>query len=151
MNSISLYWKMFQNQNLKYRNINEPKSLYYCDNKKDADECAELVVNKIKQATSTSIWWFEKHDEKLPHIGDLAIVTNWDGEAKAIIKTIKVDIVKYKDITKEYAIIEGEGDKSLNYWKGVHWEYYKNEMNAFEEYPTEDMEILREYFETIWS
>jgi len=63
-----------------------PISFYFCDNKKDADECAELVVKKIKQATATSLWWFEKNNEPLPKIGDQYIVTNWEGKAKAIIE-----------------------------------------------------------------
>ena len=37
-----------------------PSSFYFCDNKKDADQCAELVVKGIKQATATSLWWYKK-------------------------------------------------------------------------------------------
>ena len=143
------YWKEFQEQNPEYYNHKQPPSFYFCDNKKDADECAELVVKKIKQATSPSVWWFEKNNEELPKIGDLAIITNWDGEPKALIKTIKVEIVKFKNITKEYAFIEGEGDRSLEYWRKVHFSYFENEMKDFGEYPNEEMEIVCEYFETI--
>ena len=109
-----------------------------------------MVVKKIKQATSPSVWWFEKNNIDIPQIGELAIVTNWDNEPKAIIRTKKVEIVKYKNITALYAFIEGEGDKSLAYWKKVHWDYYTDEMKEFVEYPTEEMEIVCEYFETIW-
>lgn len=135
MSDIAHYWKNFQENNPKYNNHNKPVSFYFCDNKKDADECAELVVKKIKQASSPSVWWFEKNNEELPKIGDLAIVTNWNGEPKAIIKTVKVEIVQFKNITNEYAYIEGEGDRSLEYWRKVHLDYYKNEMKDFGEYP----------------
>lgn len=150
INSIEDYWKKFQNNNPEYHSLKQPQSFYFCDNKKNADECAELVVNKIKQATSPSVWWFEKNNESFPTVGDIAIVTNWDEEPKAIITTTKVEIVKFKDITAEYACTEGEGDKSLDYWKKVHWEYYRNEMEDFGEYPDEEMKIVCEYFETIW-
>lgn len=143
------YWKAFQLQNPLFKDYPEPQSFYYCDNKKDADECAVLVVSKIKQATSPSVWWFEKNNESLPKVGDLAIVTDWEGIPKAIVKTTRVEVVKFKDISPEYARIEGEGDGSLAYWKKVHWEYYTNEMSAFQEYPTEEMKIVCEYFETI--
>ena len=149
MNTTTDYWKAFQFQNPAFKDFPEPQSFYYADNKKDADVCAELVVAKIKQATSPSVWWFEKHNEPLPKVGDLAIVTDWEGIPKAIVKTTRVEIVKFKDITPEYAKIEGEGDGSLAYWKKVHWEYYANEMKPFEEYPTEEMEIVCEYFKTI--
>lgn len=150
MTLIECYWKKFQEQNAEYASISQPPSYFYCDNKKDADECAELVVNKIKQATSPSVWWFEKYHEPFPQVGDLAIITNWDGVARAIVRTTKVEFVEFRRISSAYAYIEGEGDRSLDYWKKVHWEYYANEMKAFEEHPSEEMVIVCEYFETIW-
>lgn len=147
---ISDFWKRFQTQNPEYDKTERPPSFYFCDNEKDANECAELVVKGIKQATSSSVWWYDKYNEVFPKPGDLAIVTNWAGMPKAIIQIRKVEIVKYNDITPEYAFIEGEGDKSLDYWKKVHWDYYSNEMKDFDDDPTEEMEIVCEYFETIW-
>ena len=51
-------------------------------------------------ATSPSLWWHEAHNEPLPKVGDLNIVTNW----------------------------QGEGDKSLAYWKRIHWAYHHREL-----------------------
>lgn len=149
MKTIEQYWKEFQAKNPFYLKEEQPESYYYCDNKKDADECADLVVQGIKQATSTSVWWFEKFNEDHPAIGDLAVITNWDGVPKAVVKTTRVEIVKFKDISEKYAFIEGEGDRSLEYWKEVHWKYYLNEMMEHGEMPSEEMEIVCEYFETI--
>ena len=151
MISITDFWEDFQRNNPQYLTIEKPQFFYFGDNKTDADDCAQLVVLKIKQATSPSLWWFTEHNEALPQIGDLSIVTDWESNPKAIIKTIKVEIAKFKDITPEYAFIEGEGDKSLAYWKKVHWEYYKNEMKEFIAFPNLEMEIVCEYFETIWT
>ena len=53
-------------------------------------------------------------------------------------------------ITEEYAKIEGEGDKSLEYWREVHWNYYTREMQSSGEKPSESMILLCEYFEAIW-
>lgn len=61
-----------------------------------------------------------------------------------------MEIVKFKDISSEYAFTEGEGDRSLDYWKIVHWNYYKGEMEDFGEFPDEEMDIVCEYFVTIW-
>ncbi len=127
-----------------------PESWYFCDNEKDAKECAELVCQSVKKATSTSLWWFELHNEPLPKVGNIYIVTDWYGIAKAIIRTTKVEQIPFNQITEEYAAIEGEGDKSLAYWKKVHWDYYTREMEVEEEKPSEDMIIVCEQFETIW-
>lgn len=66
----------------------------FCDNEIDADECAELVEKGIKRATATSLWWFEKNNESLPKVGDQYIVTDWSGNAKAIIETTKIEQVQ---------------------------------------------------------
>ena len=147
--NASEYWEQFLKQHPELRHIVTPPSYYYGDNKTVADDCAELVVRNIKKATTSSLWWFQKNNEPLPQPGDLAIITNWEGDAKAIVKTTKVEIVKYKDISVSYAYIEGEGDKSLEYWRKVHWEFYANEMKPFGASPHEDMELVCEYFETL--
>lgn len=144
------YWSEFQDNNPEYKQIETPSSYYFCDNEKDADDCAELVREGIKQATTHSLAWFDIHQESLPAVGDLAIVTDWRGNPKAIIKTTKVEIIRFNDITSEYAFIEGEGDKSLGYWKEVHWAYYTRELSEHNLEPILDMELVCEHFETIW-
>ncbi|WP_416448553.1 hypothetical protein ACH3PA_13790 [Leeuwenhoekiella sp. A2] len=46
--------------------------------------------------------------------------------------------------------MEGEGDKSLDYWKQVHSGYYSRETSEFDESPTLDMVIVCEFFKTVW-
>lgn len=147
---LNKYWKEFQHEMPEYKKLEIPQSYYFCDNAKDAHECAELVRKGIKRATTHSLSGLEINKEKLPAIGDLSIVTDWHGMPKAITKTVKVEIVKYKDITAEYAFIEGEGDKSLSYWQRVHWDYYTRELSDLGLKPFQDMKLVCEYFETIW-
>jgi len=127
-----------------------PDSYYFCDNEKDANECADLVTKGIKRATATSLWWFEKNNEPLPKIGDQAIITNWYGKPGAIIETIKIAPTPYNEITSEFAEIEGEGDRSLAYWKKVHKAYYQREMEPYGDKFEENMMIICEYFKTIY-
>ena len=57
--SVFELWNNFVLSHPKFKNTTIPESYYFCDNKKDADECAQLVVDGVKRATSTSMWWFE--------------------------------------------------------------------------------------------
>ena len=59
-NSAEKLWNNFLNENPKNKIKETPLSFYFCYNKKDADQCAELVVKGIKQATATSLWWYKK-------------------------------------------------------------------------------------------
>ena len=148
--SVENLWNAFLKANPNNPIKKIPLSFYFCDNKKDADICANLVVKGKKQATATSLWWFETHNEPLPKAGDQFVITDWDENAKAVIETIRIEQVPYHEITAEFAKIEGEGDLSLAYWKRVHETYYKREMEPYGVQFNETMIIVCEYFKTLF-
>lgn len=148
--SVEHLWKEYLTKHPTKSLKKVPISFYFCDNQKDADECASLVVQSIKQATATSLWWFEQYNEPLPKIGDYYIVTDWNGKAKAVIETTKIELVPFNEITEEFAATEGEGDRSLEYWKKVHEAYYKREMEPLGKVFNKEMTIVCEYFKTIY-
>lgn len=148
-NSIKQMWNNFITLNPSYKNKNIPPNYYFCDNEHDANECAELVVKGIKQATAGSLWSYQQNNDALPKAGEFYIVTDWNKQAKAIVEITKVEQVAYKNITAEFAAIEGEGDKTLKYWKRVHWAFFTREMKPKGATPTEDMIIVCEYFKTL--
>ena len=148
--SVLNLWECFVRQYPKYRNISIPKHFYFCDNEQDANTCAELVVKKIKQATAPSVWWYEYHNEPMPKVGDLFIVTDWHGEAKAIIEITALEQVRFKDVGEAFAYAEGEGDKSLAYWRNVHTDYYSREMEKAGVHFNENILISCEYFQTVF-
>lgn len=143
------FWKEFITKHPEYSEQNYCDAYYFCDNEKDANECAELVLQGVKRATASSKWWHDHNDEALPVVGDLNIVTNWSGEPLAVIRTIKVDLVPYEKITESFAATEGEGDGSLEYWKRVHWDFYTREMSPYGVRPSKDMLIVCEEFERV--
>ena len=96
------------------------------------------------------MWWFKKNNVSLPRVGDKYIVTDWVGNPRAIIETIKVKQVPFNKITSEFAEIEGEGDKTLDYWRKVHEAYYKREMATHIEKFDKNMIIVCEYFKKIF-
>jgi uncharacterized protein YhfF len=149
--SVELLWTNFLNLNPHYARLPIPTSFYFCDNEHDANECADLVVKGIKQATATSLWWYETHNELLPKIGDRYIVTEWAGNAKAVIETIKVESKPFNEVTAEFTEIEGEGDKSLAYLQKVYEAFYTREMAPYGGKFDEDRVIICEYFQIIHS
>ncbi|KZN34596.1 hypothetical protein N480_21460 [Pseudoalteromonas luteoviolacea S2607] len=126
------------------------ESWHFCDNEQDANECLSLVLAGIKKATSPSLWWYQANKFELPKVGDLNVVTDWAGVAGCIIKTINVDIVPFNEIDATYASLEGEGDKSLDYWRRVHWDYYHRELANTDFSPTKSMPIICEEFEVVY-
>jgi len=125
-------------------------SWYFCDNEKDAHELAELVKQGVKRGTSSLHYLCELEGEELSQAGDLSIITNYQGIAQCIIQTKKVTVLPFKDVTEEYAIIEGEGDKSLKYWQDVHIDVFSRELKDIGKKFSEDMLIEFEEFELIY-
>ena len=118
--------------------------------KESANNLAELVINGDKKATAASLW-VEEHDfGEIPKEGDYSIITDWDGIAKCIVKTTKINIVPYKEVTEEFAQKEGEGDQSLDYWRKVHEIYYRKECERIGRKFTQDMPVICEEFEVVY-
>ncbi|PID82826.1 MAG: RNA-binding protein [Clostridiales bacterium] len=144
-------WEYFIKKNQKYINLEVPESFYFCDNKKDADELAFLVKNKIKKGTSSLFYEYERENEELPKENEMAIVTDYDGNALAIINNVKVELIKFKDVSEELALKEGEGDKTLDYWRRVHIDFFTRILKTYDMKFSEEMLIVFEHFETVFT
>jgi len=123
---------------------------HFCNNQKDADELAQLVLQGVKKATASLYLSYEFENEEIPKVGDYNIITDWSGVAQCIIETIKVDIVPFNKVSEEFAATEGEGDKSLEFWKRVHWSFFKSEMEEMGKEPTEDMLVICQEFKVVF-
>jgi uncharacterized protein YhfF len=127
-----------------------PKTIHFCDNEADANECAKLVKKGVKRATSNSLLGLQYRNERLPRIGDYIVVTNWEGKAQCIVKITKVTLKPFFSIAEDYTRLEGEGDKSLAHWKKTHWDYYTRELEEFERVPRDSMIVVCQEFEKIF-
>lgn len=139
----------------RYRSIDPsapiavPVSFYFCDNKHDADICAELVLAGRKQATATSLAELTIAGDPLPQVGDFAIVTDWAGRARAIIQTTSVNVRKFGDVNEDFAVKEGEGDLTLEWWKAAHESYYSRVLKNSDYVVDEKLEIACEEFKLL--
>ena len=147
--AIREYWQVFKRKHPEYSQ-SEYKEIYkFCDNEKDANECADLVVRGIKCATAASKWWHDYNEVPLPKSGEINIVVDWDDKPVAVIQVTEVNIVPFNQVSEEFAFTEGEGDKSLEYWKRVHWGFYTREMEPYGVKPSDDMLIVCEEFKLL--
>lgn len=143
-------WNRFLENNPSASLGPTPNVGYFGDNEKDANDLAESVVKNLKKATSHSLLGLQLRKEPLPKIGDYLIVTDWNGQAKCIVKTTSVKMIPFFSINESHAQIEGEGDGTLAYWRKVHWEYYTRELETFNRQPLESMIVVFEQFEKVF-
>ncbi|RIL38633.1 ASCH domain-containing protein, partial [Mammaliicoccus fleurettii] len=61
-----------------------------------------------------------------PQVGDISVVLNEKGNPQCIIETTLVYQTPFNDVTEHHAYLEGEGDKSLAYWRQAHIEFFES-------------------------
>jgi uncharacterized protein YhfF len=143
-------WGDFLDKHLEYAFVHEPKVTHLCDNEKDSKSCLKLVLSGKKRATSHSLLGLQLRNEPLPRIGDFTIFTDWKGNAKCVVRTVAVRLKPFFSIRESYAKIEGEGDRSLAYWKKTHWDYYTRELEPYDRVPRDSMIVVCEIFEKVF-
>ena len=116
----------------------------------DPDTLAELVRTGVKTATASTYPFYELEGEDLPKAGEYSVILDSKDEAVCIIRTTKVYVTPYRDVTAEQAWKEGEGDRSLNYWRRVHEVFFRKELEAVNLPFTEDMGVVCEEFEVVY-
>ena len=116
----------------------------------DPDTLAELVRTGVKTATASAYPFYELEGEALPKAGEYSVILNTKDEAVCIIRTTKVCVTPYREVTAEQAWKEGEGDRSLDYWRRVHEAFFRKELEAIGLTFTEDMGVVCEEFEVIY-
>lgn len=115
------------------------------------DELAQLTLKGIKCATTSLFAVYEKlPQEKIPCVGEYSIVLDSAKNPVCIIQTTSVVKKKYCEVDEEFARIEGEGDKSLSYWRDVHWKYFSEESALLGLIPSEDMFVICEIYKLIY-
>jgi uncharacterized protein YhfF len=119
------------------------------DSKEMADELAELVLKGVKTATASNYSLYE-NDEELPYVGLHNIVLDGDGEAVAIVETTSVEIVPFDEVTEEQAYLEGEGDRTLKYWRDVHEDFFKRELEEVNQKFHNKIPVVCERFKLLY-
>ncbi len=122
---------------------------YFCADEYNANVCADLIMKGEKRATCSMEYWYSHEGELMPQVGHLQVVTDWNGTPKCIIEITSVERCKYCDVTEEFAFAEGEGDKTLAWWKEAHWKFFSRECEELNITPTEDMLLVLEHFTVV--
>ena len=97
---------------------------HFDDNKSGANDLANLVLRGEKRATASLLCEYDTEGLRPPQVGDVSIVTDWDGLPLCVIETTEVEVQAFPDVDEDFAADEGEGDLTLKYWKDVHWAYF---------------------------
>ena len=120
----------------KYRDL---RSFAFGDGPALADELLDLVIKGVKTATCST-----EDEPNTSTPGERWIVRDGRGEPRCVIETLEVSYRRYSEVDAAFAHDEGEGDRSLAYWRQAHREYFGRQGKF-----SEDMMLMCERFRLV--
>ncbi len=118
----------------KYRGL---QSFAFGDGPALADELLDLVIRGVKTATCST-------DDQASTPGARWIVLDGGGEPRCVIETTEVTYRRFGEVDAAFALDEGEGDRSLDYWRSAHRNYFGRQGKF-----REDMMLMCERFHLV--
>jgi uncharacterized protein YhfF len=110
-----------------------------------ADELAWLVLHGPKRAT-TCLYEDAVADGDMPTRGAYSVVLDGSGGPVCVIRTTEVDIRPFGEVDDAYAWDEGEGDRSLAFWRQAHIDFFAQNGHSIED----DTLVVLERFDLLW-
>jgi uncharacterized protein YhfF len=146
------FWKAFlESLSDKERFPEEmPEAWGFGDSPEMAEDLGRLVFARIKTATCSAVWEYEADNEPQPQVGDLGIVTDGQGDPLCIIETVEVTIRPYNQVDAQFAYDEGEGDRSLAYWRAAHLDFFSRSLARIGHEFSETMPLICERFRVVY-
>ncbi|MGT2949881.1 RNA-binding protein [Streptococcus cuniculi] len=116
----------------------------------EPDLLADLVLRGEKTATASSYDEYLFAGEALPEVGERSVILNSAGKAVCIIETKKVAVQPFHQVSAEHAFKEGEGDKSLAYWRKVHEDLFSKWLGEIGLVFSRESPVVLEEFEVVY-
>ena len=113
-------------------------------------ELAALTLSGVKTATCSAQALYALEGEEPPQVGDYSVILDSAEEAVCIIRNVRVVTLPYHEVDARHAFKEGEGDRSLAYWRRVHEDFFRRELAPYGLTFSEDMALLCEEFEVVY-
>ena len=120
----------------EYRTL---RSFAFGDSPALADELVDLVLKGVKTATCST-----EDEPNTSKPGERWIVLDGQGEPRCVIESTEVTYRRYSEVDAAFARDEGEGDRSLAYWREAHRRYF-GRLGRF----SEDMMLMCERFRLV--
>jgi uncharacterized protein YhfF len=120
----------------QYRNL---RAFAFGDGPELADELLALVIKGVKTATCST-----EDEPNTSTAGERWIVLDGRGEPACCIETTEVTYRRFNEVDAAFAYEEGEGDRSLAYWRNAHRNYFGRQGKF-----SEDMMLMCERFRLV--
>ena len=116
----------------------------------EAELLADLVLRGEKTATASAYDLYALEDEPLPQEGTFDIILDSQNQAVCIVEITRVSVQPFNQVSADHAFKEGEGDKSLAYWRQVHEDCFAEWLREAGLTFTPDSKVVLEEFRKVY-
>ena len=116
----------------------------------DADFLADLVLRGEKTATASAYDLYALEGEPLPQEGKFDVILDSQNQAVCIVEIKKVSVQPFNQVSAQHAFKEGEGDKSLAYWRQVYEDFFTDCLGEAGLTFTPDSKVVLEEFRKVY-
>ena len=113
------------------------------DSRELCEALTSLVMAGQKVATCGALHGYESGEEEMPRVGRVDIALTWEGDPAVAIRTIEIEVKRFRDVDEEFALAEGEND-DLEGWRRDHRQFFERN-GGFDQ----DMKVVCERFEVV--
>jgi uncharacterized protein YhfF len=89
----------------------------------DNSELAERLARLVLAGTKTATCW-AAGDGLLTEPGKRMVMLDGAGRPRAVIETLELTRRRFDEVDAAFAYDEGEGDRTLDYWRRAHRAYF---------------------------
>ena len=149
--TVEEFWKRFRASSEASDCAEDPyEAEPFGDSPELANQLGRLIVEGVKTATCSALWEWEAEGQPIPQVGERLIVLDGRDVPLCIIETTEVTIRPFSDVDETLAHDEGEGDRTLDSWRLLHWDYFSRVLPRIGREPSEDMPLVCERFQMIY-
>lgn len=115
-----------------------------------ANELATQVVNGGKRATTCLLRDLADPRRRMPAPGDFKVIVDGTNSPRCIVRILSVDIKRLGDVDEPFALADGGGDCSLEWWRAAHARYFRRQAARAGFAVDYSTEVILERFEVVW-
>ena len=116
----------------------------------EPDLLADLVLRGEKTATASAYDLYALEAESLPQEGTFDVSLDSQNQAVCIVEITRVSVQPFNQVSAQHASKEGEGDKSLAYWRQVHEDFFTDCLGEAGLTFTPEIKVVLEEFRKVY-
>ena len=148
--SVGAFWRRFC-ESAGLAGDHPYQAWAFGDGPEMADSLAALVIDGPKRATAGLVADYEADGDPLPEVGDHSVILDGAGRPVAVIRATEVQVRPFAEVDEAFAYDEGEGDRTLAWWREAHWQFFSRQCEARGEVMDDRQPVVLERFELVYA